>query len=274
MFASPRSVTRALLLAWVATPGAAYELKTDGTGSPLHWPEMPVSYAVAADGSRDLPIAAAERSVRAAFDAWDEVHGAKVEFRYDGVVDGLEAGYDRADGAVNHNAVVWSRDLWDFEPDALAITLTLYRRGTGELVDADILINERSYEWGVGEEVENDLQNAITHEIGHFLGLGHSDVREATMYPSAAAFEMKKRSLHDDDENAVLTLYPSLLGRDLSARGDGAAHRDDAVEAPEEPPEAPLPPEKVSFGCDVGPRSPAGWLPLALLLVGVRRRVR
>ena len=52
-----------------------------------------------------------------------------------------------------------------------------------------------------------DIQNTVTHEIGHMVGLGHSDVEKATMYASALDQELKKRDLDADDIQAVCTLY-------------------------------------------------------------------
>ncbi len=54
---------------------------------------------------------------------------------------------------------------------------------------------------------EIDLANTATHEIGHFLGLAHSQNMSATMYASQPAGETSKRSLHLDDYNAILALY-------------------------------------------------------------------
>ncbi len=261
------------LLSLSVVDAQAYELKTAIDGRPIHWEEMPVRYAIDGAGSRDLPLASAEVFVRGAFDAWGQIHGSAVGFEYEGILTGIELGYDRDIPERNHNAIIWSRDDWDFEPDALAVTLTLYRRDSGALVDADIVINERTYVWGEGAEVENDLQNAITHEIGHFLGFGHSGVREATMFASAARFETKKRTLHDDDEDAAQRVYPHRVGRGLSgATQEGAAFRDDSVPAPDDDAADPaLPAEPPELGCAAG-GAPTPFAPLALLLLVVRRK--
>lgn len=267
-----RKVLAALALtSLVGGEALAFEIKTNADGRPVHWPQMPVTFAIDAAGSRDMPLEEAEQSVRGAFDEWGEVHGSGVRFRYLGLRTGLRVGYE---GDGNVNAVVWSRDEWVYEPDALAITLSLYRRDTAEIVDADIIVNERAYTWGVGE-VENDLQNAITHEIGHFLGFGHSGVEDATMFASASRFETKKRTLHDDDENGVLRLYPRQVGRDLSgASAPGAAFRDDSVSGPGEAGTAAPPPEELpQLGCSATRGAPASGLgPWALMLLGLRRR--
>lgn len=60
------------------------------------------------------------------------------------------------------------------------------------------------------------MQAAITHEIGHFIGLSHSCVREmysstATMFPFAARNPegLEQRTLSQDDIAAISFYYPS-----------------------------------------------------------------
>ncbi|KAF3772263.1 Matrix metalloproteinase-2 [Nymphaea thermarum] len=65
-------------------------------------------------------------------------------------------------------------------------------------IDLEILLNtEESY----------DVQSVTLHEIGHLLGLGHSTVPEAIMYPTLDS-QTRKVELHDDDIAGMNAMYP------------------------------------------------------------------
>lgn len=49
-----------------------------------------------------------------------------------------------------------------------------------------------------------DFFSVALHEIGHTLGLAHSDVREAVMY---AYYSKQHYDLKQDDINGILQLY-------------------------------------------------------------------
>ncbi|CAA7407683.1 unnamed protein product [Spirodela intermedia] len=59
-----------------------------------------------------------------------------------------------------------------------------------------------------------DLESVVVHEIGHLLGLGHSSVEEAIMYPTIR-IRAKKVLLADDDIQGIQSLY----GRNPSYNG-------------------------------------------------------
>ncbi|MFI6284841.1 matrixin family metalloprotease [Streptomyces sp. NPDC051018] len=62
--------------------------------------------------------------------------------------------------------------------------------------------------WSIGA-VSNahDVESVALHEIGHLIGLGHSSVPDAVMFPSIATNTVH-RTLATDDKNGALSLYP------------------------------------------------------------------
>ena len=92
----------------------------------------------------------------------------------------------------------------------LAATLTGYYTGN-TIYDADVYTNTR-YNYYSSRETdgcssEYDIDGIMTHEVGHVIGIGHSNVADATMYPSVSACNSGNRTLESDDIAAKNDLY-------------------------------------------------------------------
>lgn len=177
-------------------------------------------------------------------------------------------------------------NCWDaddpFHGDSRVIALTTvsYVDGTGEIVDADIELNAWA---GTGPSppgyyftcvdppaptctapgdagcITMDVQNTVTHEAGHVLGLGHSTVSTATMYASAPIGETSKRTLAPDDVAGICAIYPAGAPTSVCF-GSGQVD-------PRQPSSCEQP-----SGCGCGTAGAEGWLGLAALLLWRRRR--
>jgi hypothetical protein len=73
--------------------------------------------------------------------------------------------------------------------------------------EADIVFNPRVRFSTDGSTGARDLQDLMTHELGHALGLHHSPIMAATMYPDGGAGQTLARSLAPDDIAGLRTLY-------------------------------------------------------------------
>jgi hypothetical protein len=142
----------------------------------------------------------------------------------------------------------WCRDPLDpsepcYDKAALAITTVFAQQNDGLVLDADTEINAVDFRWGdlvdgsaVGDA--QDLQNTLTHEFGHLLGLDHNcyspsdrgrgidqngmavpdcigapaDVRQATMYAAVVRGDVQRRTLSPDDIAGVCAIYPAGAG--------------------------------------------------------------
>jgi hypothetical protein len=121
-------------------------------------------------------------------------------------------------------------DCWEHSAAALGVTTTTYNAVTGSLADADIELNDtrsatnRGFLFTVvdappclagGEAatcVATDVQNTVTHEVGHFMGLAHSAAADSTMLADAQPGETSKRSLDTGSLAFVCQVYPQSKG--------------------------------------------------------------
>jgi hypothetical protein len=71
----------------------------------------------------------------------------------------------------------------------------------GQMIDADILINS-TRQW-----TQETFEAIMTHEMGHALGLNHSDQTESVMFANPYHSYSYQRTLRGDDANACAALY-------------------------------------------------------------------
>jgi hypothetical protein len=189
------------------------------TGKPLYWPTRCLSFGVEQHGSakRHLSYRDLDTAVGAAFGQWlaADCAGQPPSFR---VWD-----FGRAYGPMVCDAPEFNRDapnanVWMFRDRdwpytapaaALALTTLTFESDTGRILDADVEINSFGVEITLSPQgAGDDLQSIVTHEAGHFLGLGPSEDPTATMYGSYPADQLTARSLSSDDVSAVCAAYP------------------------------------------------------------------
>jgi Matrixin len=194
--------------------------------SELFWPTNCATYLL--DGTSTQAIAQGitaaqiEAEIDGSFTAWDNnvVDCSFLTLTDGGVVNGLEVGFDN-DGEED-NVIAFVTEGWldlgsGHDAGAIALTSVFFDPATGVIVNADMEFNAEFFRpMIVGEtpsdpldpRVEADLRNTITHEAGHFLGLDHTGVGDATMFAVANTGEINKRDLAQDDLNGVCAIYP------------------------------------------------------------------
>ncbi|AKF04733.1 hypothetical protein DB32_001882 [Sandaracinus amylolyticus] len=238
----------------------AYERATvTGDTTPLAWARRDLGLRIAEDTSRDLAPVDVRDAVRRSMTTWTRAGGCTDIVLVDlGTPPDLRT--NLLGGAPDlENRVVFREDAWPSElgPETLAITTLVYRRSTGEILDADIDLNALDHSWSVAAVPSletTDLENTITHEVGHLLGFAHVVDPDATMFASSDPGDVVKRDLATDDVTAVCEVYPA------SRRTPGGV--------------GPRPP--LTSGCAVSSAGGAGVIPVLLGLAAliVRRRRR
>lgn len=107
--------------------------------------------------------------------------------------------------------------------NVLGVTQVVYENRTGNIVEADIILND-SIGLNVYANHSFYLGNVLTHEIGHAMGLAHSEIGRASMFYLATNGQF---TASPDEVSALHTLYshlstsPTLEGQIVG--GDGLA---------------------------------------------------
>jgi hypothetical protein len=191
--------------------------RTDGTngegdGPFLRWdPEyFPIPYFIDAESFRGrgdfLP------AIDAAFQSWRAPKDIRVEFVAVGCTNQTKVENDGI------NNVILQRTGWTFDADAIAINRSFYVAGSepraGVILDSDIILNGQGHSFTTTNQAgHHDVQNIMTHEVGHLLGLGHEIEprdNDAAMYPFANPNETNKRTLSANDLAGVRSIYEGV----------------------------------------------------------------
>ncbi len=147
-------------------------------------------------------------------------------------------------------------DCWDHTSGVVALTTSTFITATGELVDADVELDAVTAFPTIVDSppcspnalstscVANDIQNAATHQFGHFLGLDHAPDPSSTMYANEPIGETSKRVLDSGSKQFVSTCIRRAVPRRTAQRARGpGARRPPAAAAPgtraDSPPASP-----------------------------------
>lgn len=274
-----RSIAAALLCLSLLSPAgaAAYcrlttEMPVPGEvcaegGTGLFWERQCISYTLVPRAQGEPPLEDLRAAVDRSFGTWADVscggEPLALSVRQTTNVGSCDKPEYNSTGP-NANSIMFLNDWAErgLEPRAFGLTLVWHDPRSGRIYDADMQINETLGDLTICDQVrcagQVDVENVVTHEAGHFLGLGHSTVAGAAMSSRAAIGETTKRELGDDDREGVCSIYgdytaPECVASDYTPdRGWVAACWD--------------PPKGWCAVGGVGQRGPApAWLSLAFL---------
>jgi len=227
----PRLAAVSLAILFVLPVAAATRITYDVNGkpTPIEWSPsaFPLGYEVDRRLIETKP--ALQAMIDRAFSAWSEVPDANVRFEPRGVVANVVKNTD------GHVVVSLTDELFRGQ-GALAMTTYTFDE-SGHFTDADIQIDP----WLL--QGNFNVDTALRHEVGHVLGLDHSAVLSAVMYPFVTSGDAPI-AFDSDDRIAIATAYPkadpllsgaTLQGRVLGDAGGIYAAQVVAVNARGEP---------------------------------------
>lgn len=155
-------------------------------------------------GARDLG-----EVFRQAFQTWNAVSTARVSFAEGASTNVTDAAQDGI------NLVSVTPAVYNLDVPSTTILYTVTNptasQFPGQIVEADILFNPQtllSTDVSVPQD-RYDLQSLAVHEIGHLLGLDHSGLASAAMFPTSVQGSSLLRTLDLDDVLGVSNLYPT-----------------------------------------------------------------
>lgn len=202
--------------------GESFRCSRAGSGGPsLQWAERNIAYGLAFGTELGVGISLTEllEVMDSAFAEWQSPDCSDLSFTFEGVSEAFQTGFRRSQP--NANGIAYASE-WSFNPDAVALTITSFDTGSGRLLDADITLNGEHFDFVVFEagcetdasdQGPMDLQNVLTHEVGHLVGLDHPPSTPSnsatTMFGTSQACETLKRDLSTGDVEGLCTIYPA-----------------------------------------------------------------
>lgn len=247
-------------------------------GRPLYHPSQCLPYRLSTRDSPAIPNAILSDKLRRAFAAWTSPNPSCVPgifvFELAPVSDTPIVGYRPGERGRNIIAVV---DDWTHNDpqNTLMLTTITFRPDTGEIFDADMEISSNR-PWSTTDVPPSDgydLDSALTHEAGHFLGFAHVADSNAVMYTSYVPGTSSMRTLTSDEHAAICWVYPNVRER-MAETGLVAAT---ACELTQGSAERGCADPEITNGCSTTPARRSGYGGLAAFALGtiaLLRRLR
>ena len=214
------AVAVACFALYLATPAHSYLGEVTQSNAQVKWNFAPGGFVVQwqlnpGTGSNITGGRAAADVIQSSFNTWTTAPNASIPVTRGG--DSSKTA--NADDGVNLICFVCKGDF-SKDAETLAVTFTTAQDASGqpddhggttafagELIDADILFNPNTKFATDSGGTGQDLQTVATHEIGHFLGMDHSAVVRAIMFPFAPPLET---TLSYDDVAGISQIYPKI----------------------------------------------------------------
>lgn len=186
--------------------------------SPLHWKgkKIPISFSKSLLNQPINTISEDEilKAIRNSLATWENV--ADVKFVGNWSDNNTLSPVGKSGDEINLVTIAQtSENLLLFSGDAsdnAAKTRVFFNR-QGQITEADIVLNPYAQFSTDGSLGTYDLESVLTHEIGHLLGLEHSNIPAATMFEQQGkngVYNLKSfspRTLSADDISGIRSLY-------------------------------------------------------------------
>jgi len=198
----------------------AFEMRTTALGDPVRWNTVEIEITLDPNLDRLGPFEEVEDAIIQAFDAWGDSAELPLIFDFSR---GECGGPEYVDGGENANCISADNVPRGGDGHAGATTWLTFKDRSGDIVDGDIVFNTEAGEWSLdGRDGTLHIGAAALHEVGHLLGMKHSEIEDARMAPILELSGEDGSSLHTDDVLGAVEIY-ATWGGFLSTGGCSAA---------------------------------------------------
>jgi hypothetical protein len=244
-------VLAVLFVAPVASAQVYRRSQVTGKELCLMWLSREFQYHIDSAGSLRTPRDTEFPAIEAAFDTWRTLSATCSDFTYVRGEDVSRPTVGYVTGQKNQNIITFREtscedvvpfedpcieaktcgndySCWDHSELVIALTTTSYNPSSGVILDADIEFNAAQAGGNLGflfttvsspiceglpspECVGSDIQNTLTHELGHAMGLDHVDEPFSTMEATAPLGDTQKRVIDVGTAAGFCATYPRGL---------------------------------------------------------------
>ena len=206
-----------LLLLFSAISVRAYVLTQGNDKSYIRWPELSPNITFYINPANNDGISDAEvlSIVSSSAGEWNSNSGVNI-----GMIPTTVTGID------GRNEISFSSNSLYFSgTGVVGLTNVAFREQDGTILETDILLNDSVLFFGSSTLMtlapsQNYLGNVLSHELGHAIGLGHSQVHSTTMFYK---LYRGQHSLEHDDIAGAQAFYPTSTSGTITGKVVGSS---------------------------------------------------